>query len=239
MSLYFNGKNLETLFTIGDQQFSVLNSVVTSIDVPGRDGTIVRERTFGPSSVSFTIAKKGTVEERRQAFSTLGQWLNVTEPKNLQLPGSTLYYKAVPSGTVDIERTMDADVATLTFDIVDPAAYGQTKTATVPSGGNVSITVGGTYPTYPTIAASAAVRDSSSKTWGVRKQTGEYLCVDTGSDSSRAINFNGSTRKCTVAGATKVPTITSTWFSLPPGTHTITNHLGSGATTITWVERWL
>lgn len=239
-NLIFDGHDFATLFAFGDPKIKILDSKPVLEQVSGRNGEAFIGMTYGSSEVTFSIGVSGAAADRRAAFSTLGSWLDVDEPKHLVLPDTPdRYYLAVPKGSVDLERCVNADTAKVTFKLVDPIAYGATKTATVPAaGGEVEITVGGTAPTRPAIAASSAVRDASALIWGISLDSTTFVHVATGSGSSRAVEFDCSERTCTVANAVALPTLDSDWLILTPGTHTLTRDYGTGAATVTWVERW-
>lgn len=239
MSLIFDGHDFSTLFTYGDPSFSILNSQPVLEDVNGRNGQAFLGMTYGSSEVSFTVGLIDSAANRRAAFSQLGQWLMVDEPKPLYLPDTPdRYYLAVPSGPVELERCIGADKAEVSFVLVDPIAYGETKTATVPSGGSATINVGGTAPTHPIIAAASAVRNTSALQWGIRMDNQKYVYVDTGSDSARKVDIDCGERTCKVANAVKLPTLLSTWLTFTPGSHTLNMAYGTGAATVSWVERW-
>ena len=239
MSLTYDGHDLESLFACGDPEITILNSIPDAESPSGRDGSIVIGRRWGDASVSFAIGASGTAAQRRAAFSTLGAWLTVDGPRQLVLPDTPdRYYLAIPDGPLDLKRGIMGEMARLTFTLTDPIAYGQQRTANIPSGGSVSITVGGTAPAKPTITASAAVRDSSSEVWGVRLDSGKVLHIATGSSSARAVSIDCDARTSTVAGAIALPTLDSDWFEMAPGSHTIAMNRGTGAATITWRERW-
>lgn len=238
MSLIYDGHDFGTLFIYGDPTFSILNSQPVLEDVTGRNGQAFQGMTYGSSEVSFTIGIADDAAARRAAFSQLGQWLMVDEPKPLYLPDTPdRYYLAVPNGPVEIERCIGADKVTVAFLLVDPVAYGELKTATVPSGGSVSITVGGTAPTRPTLNASA-VRDSSSLVWGVRLDSADYIHVATGNAAARIVSIDCHERVLKVSGSVKLPTLDSDWLEFSPGSHTLTMDNGTGAATVTWRERW-
>lgn len=239
MSLTFDGHDFASLFVFGEPTFSVLNSQPVLEDVDGRNGQAFLGMTYGNATVSFAISVADEVADRWAAFSQLGKWLMVSEPKHLVIPDTPdRYYLAVPSGSLDIERCIDGDKTTVTFLLVDPIAYGQTQTASLPSGGSVSITIGGTAPTALAITANSAVRDSTSLVWGVRADNADFLHVATGSASSRKVVLDCGARTLTVAGSVKIPTLDSDWLVLSPGSHTLAMDNGTGAATVTWVERW-
>jgi predicted phage tail component-like protein len=239
MSLTFDGHDLTSLFICGSPQVSVLNSQPDLREVGGRNGAAFVGMTYGTATVALTIAATGGAATRRANVSTLGQWLMVTAPKALVLPDtSDRHYLAVPSGPIDLQRLIDGEVGVLTFELTDPVAYGETKTASLASGGSASITVGGTAPTYLDVTASSAVRDGTSLVWGVRVDGGDFLHVATGSGSARKVEMYSAARVCEVADAITLPTLDSDWLVLAPGTHTVAMDYGTGAATLTWVERW-
>lgn len=239
MSLVFDGHDFAELFVYGDPQFRILDAKPELRDVDGRSGQAFLGMTYGSAEVSFAAVVEGGPEERRNAFSRLGEWLMVDEPKPLYLPDTPdRYYLAVPSTALDLTRCVLADVTRIAFTLTDPVAYGQVKTATVPSGGSAAINVGGTAPTALSISASAAKRDTTSLVWGVRIDDGEFVHVPTGSNSSRAVVVDGYERTCTVAGAVVLPTLDSDWPILEPGNHVLAMDNGTGAATVTWRERW-
>ena len=239
MTLSFDGHDLESLFTCGDPEISILNTVPDLREVSGRHGSAFAGLTYGTSTVAFTVAAVGTALERRNAFSTLGSWLMVSEPKRLVLPDTPdRYYLAVPSGPVELERGIGGELAQLAFELTDPVAYGAYRTASLPSAGSVSIGVGGTAPTFLRVAATSAVRNSSSLVWGVIADSADFIHVATGSASSRKVEIDGDVRTCKVAGALSLPTLDSTWIELSPGAHTVRMDNGTGAATLSWYERW-
>lgn len=239
MSLIYNGHDFASLFVYGDPTFSILDAQPVLEDVNGRNGQAFLGMTYGSSQVSFTVGIVDDALDRRNAFSQLGQWLMVDEPKPLYLPDTPdRYYLAVPNGAIEVERCIKADKATVTFLLVDPIAYGETKTATVPSGGSATINVGGTAPTMPTIAAASAVRDATSLVWGLRLDSADYVHVETGSASARRVDIDCGGRVCKVANAAKLPTLDSDWLVFSPGSHTLAMDNGTGAATLTWRERW-
>ena len=241
MTVIFDGHDLGTLFTCGDPDMSILDFRPDLETVPGRNGSAFLGSTLGDASVAFKITVTGaSAAGRRAAFSTLGSWLLVDEPKHLVLPDTPdRYYLAVPSGSLDIERYVDGETAVLSFDLVDPVAYSVTeRTVTVPSGGSVTFDVGGTYPASPRVQATA-VRSSSSLLWGIKLDGGDYMHVATGSASGRAVVADCASHTLTVSNSAALMTVDSDWLELAPGSHTLSMDNGTGAATVTFRERWL
>lgn len=239
MTLSFDGHDLESIFTCGDPEISILNATPDLRDVGGRHGSAFAGLTYGNSTVAFTIAAIGTALERRNALSTLGSWLMVSEPKQLVLPDTPdRYYLAVPSGPLELQRGIGSEIAKVTFTLTDPTAYGETKTVSLPSASSIQINVNGTAPTYLNVLANSAVRNSSALVWGVKVDNQDFAHVATGSSSARKVEIYCADRVCKLQNAITLPTLDSDWLELEPGTHTVTMDYGTGAATLSWVERW-
>lgn len=236
----FDGHDLASMFIVGEPEFSTFVPSHRFEDVSGRDGSVFMggKLNGGTITVPLTIVDKD-MEKRRSTLSNLYMILDVDEPKLLVMPEvPDLAYKAIPQNAVKESRYIDGDTVTVTFQLTEAAAYGNTVTLTVPSGGSVTFNVDGTYPTKPTITANA-VRNSSSLVWGLRLDDGDFLHVQTGAAAARSIVLDCENRTLTVQGAVALPTLDSDWFALTPGEHTITMDNGTGAATITYQERWL
>ena len=239
MTLSFDGHDIESLFVCGDPEISILNAKPDLREVSGRDGAAFVGLTYGTSTISFAIAVQGSASERRAAFSTLGKWLDVDEPKRLVLPDTPdRFYLAVPHAPLKLERAIGAEVADVTFELTDPIAYGTYKTESLASGGSKSITVGGTARTFLRVVANSAVRNATSLVWGVKVDDVDFVHVATGSSSSRKVEIDSQARTCKVANALTLPTLDSTWLELAPGSHTVAMDNGSGAAALYWYERW-
>ena len=238
--MIFNGHDLTEMFTVGEPEFTILNSLPDLRDVPGRNGSMFAGTRYGNATVSCTLSIEGDDTIRRNAFSVLGMWLKVDEPKKLVLPDSPeLYYMAVPDNSLSLNRAIKADVTQISFTLVDPIAYGRKVVVSIPSGSSATFNVGGTYKTRPLISSSAAVRSGSTQVWGVKLDNADHLRIATGSSSARAVSFDCENRICYLSGAIALPTLTSDWFELEPGVHTVQNDQGSGVSTLTYIERWL
>ena len=238
--MIFDGHDLNSLFVVSRPTFETFAPNRSFQDVLGRDGTVYMGGSLigGNISVKLSVIRK-TPAQRREDLSTLFMWLDVDEPKWLVMddqPG--ISYKAIPSGDMPIDSFTNADSVVVNFRLLEAAAYGDTVTVTVPSGGSLTFTVDGTYPTKPTITANAA-RDGSSQVWGLKLDNGAFLHVATGSASARDVVLDCENRTLTIQGAVALPTLDSDWFELAPGTHTLTMDKGTGAATVTYKERWL
>jgi predicted phage tail component-like protein len=242
MSLTYDGHDLESLFACGDPEITILNSIPDTESSSGRDGSIVIGRRWGDASVSFAIGASGTDAQRRAAFSTLGAWLSVDEPKQLVLPDTPdRYYLAIPDGSLDLERGIRGEMARLSFTLTDPIAYGEERTITIPSGRSANVTIGGTAAAMPYIVSAQSVTpNSSTKLYGLRLDDGDVFCLTTGGTGAFTVNrLDMGERVVYVNGALTLPTLDSDWLVLTPGTHKLRNHQGSGQLVLKYRERWL
>lgn len=238
--LSFDGHDLETLFVCGDPKITILSAEPNTETLKSRNGEMFIGSRWGASTVAFSIGVHGTALERRNAFSQLGAWLTVDEPKQLILPDTPdRYYLAIPDGSLDLERGIGGEISQLTFKLVDPIAYGATKTATIPYGGSATFVVGGTAPTAPYFDRTLEKPDQTTKQWGLRLDAGDVFILDFGTTANRYIKADFGKRVSYVANSLKLPTLNSDWFELTPGEHTIENHIGTGNSLILyWAERW-
>lgn len=233
----FDGHDLSDLFTITDVTRSVAAWETTSVDVPGRNGSMVTGTRAVPVDVSMTLwTKAPTVMERQESLRALAAWLAVDEPKALQLGDENgLWRMALPVEAGEVAQHFEADSTTLTFRCYDPILYGDEVTVTVPSGGSVTFTVGGTAPTWPTVAASSALEGSSGY-WRLILDEGDHLDADTGS-SAKAVSADCAKRVLRVNNSVQMLQPSADWLRLTPGEHTVRMN-GTGAATLTWRERW-
>lgn len=239
--LTYDGTAIHNLCDIEQLTFKAMPDVnAASQAIPGRDGAALLGADFEPLDITakLRVAAQGIEPAAvQEAWRAIAPYLRRTEPCRLSF-GTGYDYMALVVGATDIEQLSYSGTVEVTFRCFDPIAYGEDRTAIVPSGGSKSITVGGTYKTYAKVVADA-VRDSSTGLWGLRIDNGDYLRVATGSASSRRIVADSEKRTLTIAGSSALPTLDSDWIVLTPGTHTVQNDLGTGAATLTWTERWV
>lgn len=235
----FNGYDLTQNFVVSNLSRPLLVRTPQTIEVPGRDGQLYTATYLDPIEITMELATLSNDEQEiSNAFRTLALALNVSEPSQLAISDDDgKYYLAIPYGA-EIERWIGAQKVPITFYCPDPAMYGETKTVTVPSGGAVTFDVGGNTYTYPSFTASAT-RDSTSLLWSVRLDGGDFIQVATGSTSAVSVECDCKKRTLKVGNTQTLPTLTSDWFVLAPGTHVLQNDVGTGAATFTYTERWL
>ena len=236
----FDGHRLNDRFFVGEVSVGLPEFAPDAEDYPARDGARIKGMRLGTLSVDVQlVAKPVRGEAARAAISDLLTWLDVGGPRRLSLSSDGgLWRLCVPSGAPQVLDDEWGDRVSVSFLQPEPALFGTEREVTVPSGGSVSFVVGGDYPTRPTIYGDEAVRDASSRQWGVRLDDGGFLraCLPTGAASAVEMDCDG--RTCTVAGATTAPTLESDWLTLAPGEHTLQMDVGTGAARVTWHERW-
>ena len=212
-------------------------------DVPGRNGTLLREITYEPREIMLECRTfEKTWDDFERLRDKLVTHLMVGEEIRLVLrthPGE--HYMAHLTSITEGDRIGGTGIGylELSFQANDPCRYGEVRSITVPSGGSATFRVDGNIPAIASITASAAVRSSGSTVWGVRFDEGDFVHIATGSSSARKVEINGATRSAKVAGAVSMITLDSNWPSLAPGNHTVRMDEGTGAATLTWQERSL
>lgn len=242
--VYFNGECITYAFYASDLRMQGMPVDIGSIVVPGRDGALFTGATLGPKTISMRLtAVNSTLAERREEIGKLFKILHVSEPKKLAFlfddANQTLFYMAVPTSINDLglfKRHTSVDVQ---FKLLDPVMYGTQKTVNIASGGSATFTVKGNYPTRPTITSSAA-KNGSGGYWRLRKNNSQTDMQDfiLNVPSASAVSADCEKRTLTVAGSTAMLDPSADWLVLNPGSNTIAM-TGTGATTITYYERWL
>lgn len=242
MSLTYDGFDL-TRYALVQIERPVGPSLrIESERIPGRDGEVTTSFELDKLAVTAhcTLRRRYYYEWERvrmelaKAFSKMGERV-LTLPDE---PG--LYRMATASLSENVTTPLDPPV---TFDVEfvchDPVAYGIEHSVTVPSGGSVEFEVGGMLPVGVRIVATSAVRNYSSGVWGVRFDEGAFLHVALASSTARNVEVDSPSRTVKVANATDMVTLDSTWPKLEPGTHVARMDQGTGAATLSWIERYL
>lgn len=236
----FDGHELTQDYYVSNLRTSLLPRTVGMQEVPGLNGMLYTgvRHTERSITLTFTAVSK-SMAVRQTAARNLAALLAVDEPKPLQISiDGGLYYMAIPQSSDDAIRWMNATSFDVVFECPDPIAYGTERTVTVPSGGSVTFTVDGTYPTTPVVSASAA-KNGSGGFWRIALEDGTYLLatIPTGVTSAPVVADCGE-RTLTVNGNVSLLAPEADWLLLAPGAHTLTM-TGTGAATVTYNERWL
>lgn len=239
-TITFDGHRFNDRFYVGDVSVGMPELAARVEDREYSDGSRVRGMRLGSLEVAVQlVVKPSRGRTARETLSELMTWLHVDGPRPLSLSSDRgLWRLCVPTGAPQIDDHQWNDRVTVTFLQVEPALYGDRRSVTVPSGGTVQLAVGGDYPTKPTISSDAAIRDPTTQQWGVRLDDREVMRVKVPVSTTSTVRMDCAERTAQVNGATTTPTLTSDWFSLEPGAHTIRNDQGTGACVLAWYERW-
>ena len=212
----------------------------STIEVPGRDGQVLTGLTLEPRTITLECRcfcpSWHDMDELRYQLAGLFAKKRGLQVSTRNHPGE--YYVAHLESITEGDREANG-IGYLELSLVadDPIRYGQTRTATVPSGGSVSITVGGTMPALLSVSAAQAFRNSTTLVWGIKFDNADFLHVDTGSSLTRSVAIDCEKRSAKVSGQTTMVTLDSNWPRLTPGTHTVANDQGTGSAVLTWQER--
>lgn len=234
----FDGVDLTDLFIVSDLRRALVPRDVSLVDVPGRDGSLFSSVSNTARTITMTMTVRSQdVLARSQAIRQLAAILSTAEPRPLAISDdSGLYYMAVPSSDTDGERFINAERFVVTFTCPDPWLYGDTVTETLPSGGSLALTVGGTAPTWPTITANAT--GGSQGSWIVTMEDGSGIYAAIPSGTTYDVTANCDERSMSVNDSVAMLPPSYDWPRLAPGAHTLTMTQGTGDATITWQERW-
>ena len=240
MDVTFNGHSLSQGCYVTEISRPWAGRSANLIDVPGMDGALFGGSKLEAGTISFKLVPCGHDRAwMRAKLREIVALLDVREPAPLVFSDDDdLYYMAVPDGKVTVAEYPSAFAIVCTFSVPDPALYGAIKTATIPSGGSATIEVGGTYAAHTIISSTGAVRGTSNL-WGLKLDGGDFSRLKLPTAGATAISIDSATRTATIAGDAALMTLESDWLVLEPGEHTIANDVGTGASTITWTERWL
>lgn len=231
----FDGVDLTADYVASNLRESLLPRTLSTVKVPGRDGSLYTGSQLSQRTIAMTLtARAGTPAGRQAAARALAAALDVDGPRPLAIGhDGGLYWLAVPSSPSTAKRYLGATSFEVEFTALDPVMYGEHRSVTVPSGSSLTFTVGGSYPTMPTVRASAS---PSGGVWRLMLEDGSYLSVALA--GTRAIVCDCAKRILTVAGDVWPLVPDADWLVLAPGQHTLTM-TGTGAATVEWDERWL
>lgn len=233
----FDGIELTERFVCSDLARQFIPRTVGTAQVPGMDGVLFTGVSADPIEIGMTMtAVDRDPAARSEAWRWLASVLAATTPRPLAISDDGgKHYMAVPHGG-DVERFVNAERAEMGFMCPDPAMYGDAGSAEV--DGSATFEVGGNAKTMPAISMPAIQGGSDGLYTLVLDGEAEFsfACSQSGSTAAEA---DCASRRLTVAGAAKLPTLASDWLELAPGEHTVEVTAGSGACTLSWTERWL
>lgn len=208
-----------------------------TLAVPGRPGAallgcelpprVLRVRLFLDAGISLAA------DERSEIRHVLYGWLVAPMGAELSLTGEPdlTWRDAVVTGVSDWDSLFEDGSCEVEFTCFDPVAYGEGK-----SSAASTLTVGGTWETWPVVEMTALAGSSVKVADGL----GRYVLVEREFAAGDVVVMDFASEAVTVDGvdAASGVAVESTFFSLEPGTHALT-FSGCSAHTVEWVERWL
>lgn len=238
--VWFDGTELTQMAVVSGWDTQLLPRESSAVTVPGMDGAIFTGARLAERQVTVRMALVGHgAAQRRAEARDIAAALMTERPARLSASvDGGLYYMAVATSTPDMTRMVGGLAFDVTFTCPDPVAYGEARTVTVPSGGSVTFTVGGSYPTMPTVSAPAAANGAGGF-WQLALEDGTHLDATIPEGlATAAVTADCQGRVLTVNGDVALLQPAADWLRLEPGMHTLTM-AGTGAATVAFDERWL
>ena len=208
-----------------------------SLAVPGRPGAALLGCELPPRALKVRLFLDAgvalTAEERAEVRHELYGWLVAPSGAELELPGEPglSWRDAVVTDASDWDSLFEDGSCELAFTCFDPVAYGDGK-----SSAASTLTVGGTWATWPVVTLTALAGSSVRVADGL----GRYVLVEREFEAGDVVLLDFASEAVTVDGADASADVAveSTFFPLSPGSHTLA-FSGCSAHTVEWVERWL
>lgn len=244
----FDGHDLTEKCIVSDLRRPMLPRRLGAIEVPGMDGELATGQTLAPADIKLTLSIMGSdPDERELARQELAEILNTDGPKPLAISiDGGLYYMARALSQDDGARFVNAESYEVTFRASDPVRYGELREVLVPPNGSVTFTVGGTYPTMPTLD-TVLTATASDMYWKITLDGGDYVLFSPltyveGSMAVDSIIVDCEHRLMKTWNTPKMLPAGADWLVLTPGEHTLameTNVSVAGNTSVLFRERWL
>lgn len=205
--------------------------------VPGRPGAVLLGSELPPRALTVRLFLDAgislTAEERSAIRHEMYGWLAAPAGAELSLTGEPdlTWRDAVVTGVSDWDTLFEGGSCEIEFTCFDPVAYGEGK-----SSAASTLTVGGTWETWPVVTLTALAGSSVRVADGL----GRYVLVEREFEAGDEVLLDFASEAVTVEGedASADVAVESTFFSLAPGEHTLT-FTGCSAHTVAWTERWL
>ena len=208
-----------------------------ALAVPGRPGAVLLGCELPPRVLRVRLFLDAGVrlsaEERSAIRHELYGWLVAPMGAELSLTGEPdlTWRDAVVTDASDWDSLFEDGSCELAFTCFDPVAYGEGK-----SSAAGTLTVGGTWATWPVVTLTALAGPSVRVADGL----GRYVLVEREFEAGDEVLLDFRSEAVTVDGADASADVAveSTFFSLAPGSHSLA-FSGCSAHTVEWVERWL
>jgi predicted phage tail component-like protein len=205
--------------------------------VPGRPGEVLLSADVEPLELRVRLyidaPKALTVAQRSEVRRTLRAWLLSTDGAELVVPGEPelTWHEVLCVGVSDWTSLFAEGSAVVTFECLDPIAYGDAS-----SSDAESFEVGGTWPTWPSITMTA---EASNTVQVTDSASGAYILVESAFAGGERVVVSCESQTVTIDGtdASKEVALGSDFFALQPGTCELA-FSGCSGHTVSWIERW-
>ena len=206
--------------------------------VPGKPGAVLlggevppkvlRVRLYWDSLLGLDAAARA--KARHEVYAAL----LAVEGGELVVPGDPelTYRDAVCTGCGDWSSLFADGFADVEFTCYDPIGYGSQRTIE-----SAAFEVGGTWATWPVVAAVAAAGAAVEVADG---DSGAYVLVEQAFVGGEKVVVDFQAETCLVDGvdASAAVSIASEFFSLAPGTRELV-FMGCASHSVSWFERWV
>ena len=205
--------------------------------VPGRAGAVLLSARIPPKTLRVRLFLDLAEDEDAEGLSALRHeavaWLASDAGCDFELPGEPglVYRNAVCTGADAWDALFEDGSCEVEFTCFDPVAYGDGK-----SSAAGTLTVGGTWATWPVVTLTALAGPSVKVADGL----GRYVLVEREFEAGDEVLLDFRSEAVTVDGADASAgvAVESTFFPRFPGSHSLA-FSGCSAHTVEWVERWL
>lgn len=239
---FFDGKSFESLGIVVERVHDDLPEMREDMEAkPGRHGSYVNSLTLGPKSILMECRFFGKKWEDFDGMKDeLAKWLVTSDDRKLVLRNHPdQYYLAHYQSYSEGERVGGTGIGgfELSFTASDPIRYGEDRAYVLSGVGLEHIDIGGTERSDMVITVKNAVRNSSTKTWGITVN-GTVMRVALANNNTHTISLDCVNRIVKVDGSVSGLTLDSDWPSFTPGRWRCKIHQGSGTATFSWKQRY-
>lgn len=252
--MIYNNFDFSGYFVDEDIRESILPETVhTATDIPGADGQLFQSARLGTRTIEIDARViRRNRRELNEVLPLIAQKLYARKPSPLYTRlHNGEYYKALLSGTVDIEKWLGTGGCTLTFIAYDPVRFADGERASSLGYAARDVNILGNYPANPVIEVDipapcsyVAVLDLTTGLQ-IRSEysfkAGNRVVFDctTGTEAMKTALLYATKDSTTPSKLAVTPQ--SRWFELEPGVHSMRILAPSSAVSgrIRYVERRL
>lgn len=239
-SIVFNGHDLSDVTTSEVTMRSAQSLSIESAPIPGTPRRVITGIDFMPFTIEvrLMLALDGRkddgelsllrrrLREQLAVTDTLGATLSLPEEPGLE-------WRGVYAADVESWDALFEDGETrVTFESYDPVAWGEEVSVS-----DNAFTVGGSFPTWPTIELTAAAGASVEVT---EATSGLFVLVEGDFAGGEKVDVNCDSQEVWLdgKGANAAVSLESDFFCLAPGACKLAVE-GASEFTVKYTERWL